>query len=434
MNELASALNDTLDGCVVGRALSDLGRRMYFPKGVVAQTAEAAEHAHRFDATVGIAATDGEPMYLPSVGALVGNLSPEEAFAYAPTGGIRPLREVWRDAMLSKNPSLNGQFSLPLATSGLTHAILLVSDLFVGEGDVVLVPDLFWGNYRLIFAERSRAVLRTFPLFPVDQQQPSGMDLAALDAALEAVAPGSKAAVMLNFPNNPTGYSPRSDEADQLVACLRRHAERGVTVVAICDDAYTGLFYEPDVFSESVFAPLAAAHDNLLAVKIDGATKENYAWGFRVGFISFAGAGVSAAQLEALEKKVMGAVRSSVSNSSRLAQSVMLKAMQSAHFERERTANFAAMAERYAAVREVVTGRDEGGLRPLPFNSGYFMTLRLERGGSEALRTSLLHQRGIGTISVGDDYLRVAYSAIKPADIPALFDEIYSAAAELKAS
>ena len=433
MNELAIALNDTLDGCVVGHALSDLGRRMYFPKGVVAQTAEAAEYAHRYDATVGIAATDGEPIYLPSVGSLVADLSPVEAFAYAPTGGIIPLRKIWRKALLQKNPSLSGQFSLPLVTSGLTHAILLVSDLFVGEGDVVLVPDLFWGNYRLIFGERSRAQLRTFPLFPVDQQQPTGMDLPALDAALADVAAGAKAAVMLNFPNNPTGYSPRTDEVGQLVACLQRHAERGVTIVAICDDAYTGLFYEPDVFSQSVFAPLAIAHENLLAVKIDGATKENYAWGFRVGFITFAGVSVTTNHLEALEKKVMGAVRSSVSNSSRLSQSVMLKAMQSASFEQERAANLATMAERYAAVRGVVTERDEGGIRPLPFNSGYFMTLRLERGGSEALRTSLLHQRGIGTISVSDDYLRVAYSAIKPVDIPSLFDEIYAAARELQA-
>ena len=433
MNELATTLNETLDGCVVGRALSDLGRRLYFPKGVVAQTAEAAEHAHRFDATVGIAATDGEPMHLPSVRALVADLSPAEAFAYAPTAGLPALRAAWREALLRKNPSLAGAFSLPLVTSGLTHAILLASDLFVGEGDVVLVPDLFWGNYRLIFVERSRAVLSTFPLFPAGEVRPAGMDLAALDDALGAVVAGSKATVMLNFPNNPTGYSPRSDEVDQLVACLQRHAERGLTIVAICDDAYTGLFYEPEVFPQSVFALLAAAHENLLAVKIDGATKENYAWGFRVGFITLAASGVTAEQLAALEKKLMGAVRSSVSNSSRLAQSVMLKAMQSAAFDREREANFALMADRYAAVREMVGGRDQGQLRPLPFNSGYFMTLRLEEGSAETLRTKLLHERGIGTISVGGQYLRVAYSAIKPADISTLFDEIYAAAAELAA-
>ena len=431
MDELARSLNERLEGCVVGNALSDLGRRMYFPKGVVAQTAEAAEHAHRFDVTVGIAATDGEPMYLPSVGGLVAELSPHEAFAYAPTAGLPPLRRAWQDAMLVKNPSLRARVSLPLVTSGLTHAILLVSDLFIGEGDVVLVPDLFWGNYRLIFVERSRAQLGTFPLFPLHQSQPRGMDLPGLDHQLGAVESGRKAAIILNFPNNPSGHSPRKQEAGELVACLKRHAERGVIVVAVCDDAYTGLFYESDVFPESVFAPLADLHENLLAIKIDGATKENYAWGFRVGFITFAGLGLQADHFAALESKVMGAVRSSISNSSRLAQSIMLKAMQSTDFEEERRVNFALMADRYAAVREVVDGRGEAGLQPLPFNSGYFLTLRVDGGKAEALRSRLLHERGIGTISVGDDHLRVAYSAIRPSDIPALFDEIFSAASDL---
>jgi aspartate/methionine/tyrosine aminotransferase len=435
MNELAVGLNNVLDGTVVGRALSDFGRRMYFPRGVVAQTAEASQHAHRFDATVGIAATDGEPLFLPSLARLVPGLSPTQAFAYAPTAGLVELRARWQQEIRRKNPSLGAAVasSLPLVTSGLTHAITLVADLFVGRGDTVLLPDMFWGNYRLIVSERCQATLQTFPLFRANADSDNSsaqLDLAALDQALIEQPAGGKVTVLLNFPNNPTGYSPLRAETDALCATLRRHAERGVTLVVVCDDAYTGLFYTADVFSESLFAQLAGAHANLLAIKVDGATKENYAWGFRLGFLTFAAPGLEAAY-PALEQKVMGAVRSSVSSSSRLAQSLMLQAMQTEEFEHERAANFRSMAERFEAVRETLQGRVAEVLRPLPFNSGYFLTLYVTAGRAEVLRQTLLHQRGIGTISIDDHHLRVAYSTIKPTDMRALFDEIYRVASEL---
>ena len=58
-------------------------------------------------------------------------------------------------------------------------------------------------------------------------------------------------------------------------------------LVVLLDDAYFGLFYE-DSIKESLFGLLADTHPNILPVKIDGATKENYVWGLRVGFITYA--------------------------------------------------------------------------------------------------------------------------------------------------
>ena len=64
-------------------------------------------------------------------------------------------------------------------------------------------------------------------------------------------------------------------------------AEAGCNVVAIADDAYFGLFYE-DSLKESLFGKLANLHPRILAIKLDGATKEEFVWGFRTGFITFA--------------------------------------------------------------------------------------------------------------------------------------------------
>ena len=53
MNALAEELNEALAGSVASRLLSDLGKRMYFPKGIISQSAEADERAKRFNATQG---------------------------------------------------------------------------------------------------------------------------------------------------------------------------------------------------------------------------------------------------------------------------------------------------------------------------------------------------------------------------------------------
>ena len=432
MSPIAEHLNRTLADTRIPRLLSDFGRRLYFPRGVVAQTAEAAQHAHRFNATVGIATDGSKPLFLDAIRALIPELDPAEIFAYAPTAGLPALRRVWLQEMRDKNPTLQGPVSLPVVTSGLTHGITIAADLLVERGDRVVVPDLFWGNYRLVVEERRQALLETVPLF--DGQ--GGLNLAALAAALDRTPAGDKVVVLLNFPNNPTGYTPSSAEMAALAGTLRDTAERGVALVVICDDAYFGLFYEGESCHESLFARLSQAHEGLLAVKVDGATKESYVWGFRLGFLTLAARGLTADHFAALEQKLMGAIRSSVSSSGMLTQSLLLRGMQAGTYQAEREANLATIAARYRRVREILAARAGAGepLQPLPFNSGYFLTLRVADGKAETLRQELLRRRGVGTISVGDDYLRVAFSTVADDDLEALFAEIYAAARELAGS
>ncbi|MBJ8193091.1 aminotransferase class I/II-fold pyridoxal phosphate-dependent enzyme, partial [Bacillus cereus] len=84
-----------------------------------------------------------------------------------------------------------------------------------------------------------------------------------------------KAIVVLNFPNNPTGYTPGVEEGKAIVAAIQEAAEAGINVVVVTDDAYFGLFFE-DSLHESLFGQLAGLHPRILPVKIDGATKEEF--------------------------------------------------------------------------------------------------------------------------------------------------------------
>lgn len=430
MNTLAEKLNSTLSGTVAERLLSELGRRMYFPRGILSQSAEARERAKRFNATIGMAYDEGKPLILDAIRDALPGLEPAEAVAYAPTPGVMSLRKRWKSEVEAKNPSLKGKnFSLPVVVPGLTAAISYLADLFIEPGDTVVVPDLHWPNYRLIIEERKMAAGLTYPIFAE-----GGFNVAGLEARLrEAGARRGKACAILNFPNNPTGYSPTLQEAEAIVSALRRVADAGTDLLIIVDDAYFGLQYEEGLLRESLFARLADAHERILAVKVDGPTKEDYVWGFRIGFVSFGGLGLGDERYEALVQKLMGVIRSSVSNSTAPTQHILLKALSSSGYAEQKARYRALLAERYWAVRNFLKGRDiPSCLEVLPFNAGYFMSFECRGISAEALRLRLLDE-GIGTVAIQDRYLRVAFSSVEARYLPELYGAILDAARALAA-
>ena len=131
--------------------------------------------------------------------------------------------------------------------------------------------------------------------------------------------------MILNFPNNPTGYSPTVEEAKAIAAVIKDSAEKGSKLVVFVDDAYFGLVYEDGIERQSIFTYLADLHENVLVVKDRGPTKEDYVWGFRVGFITYGIKGGEAGMYTALEAKTAGAVRGNISNAPNISQSLLLE-------------------------------------------------------------------------------------------------------------
>ncbi len=437
MNPIAAELNNTIErGNVHAYAmLSEVGKNLFFPRGILSQSAEAKEKAHRFNATIGMATEKGRTMHLSTVMASLQGLKPEEALSYAPSFGVLPLRKAWKEEILQKNPSLRGaRISLPVVTHAITHALSVVSDIWVDPDDVIILPDKIWGNYNMIFAVRNRATIVQYPLF--DQNR--GFNLSGFEACLRSQAANrGKIIVLLNFPNNPTGYTPTPPEANRLADIMTAAAENGTNILVVTDDAYFGLFYQEDTLKESMFARLVDRHPRLMAIKLDGVTKEDYAWGLRVGFVTYGitlDAADAAGVYDALEKKTAGCVRGSISSASHLSQSIALKSLQSEDYHGEKNKKFEIMRARAQEVKRVLADPKYGQTwEAYPFNSGYFMCLKLKSVDAETLRVHLLEKYGVGLISLGKSDLRVAFSCIVKEDISALFDTIYEAAADLTA-
>ena len=134
MNKLAIELNETLKGSVVDSLLSDMGKRLYFPNGIISQGAEAAKDAFLANGTIGMAVAGGTPIELDSYKKSMPSFNPRETVAYAKTAGNPDLRALWKEKIIEKNPSLAGKkISLPILVPGLTAVLSYVADLFVDE-------------------------------------------------------------------------------------------------------------------------------------------------------------------------------------------------------------------------------------------------------------------------------------------------------------
>jgi len=429
MHELAIELNETLKGTIVDEMLSDVGRRMFFPKGIVAQSAEAKQKATRFNATIGMATSHGQPMYLSDIynQFAENSLKPSEVFAYAAGGGDQELRTLWKQEMYKKNPSLDGKkFSLPIVTGGLTHGLSCLAQLFSQQGDTLVIPDLAWDNYELIFAHQNNVMIKTFPLY----SEEGGFNVAGMKHALASVT-GKKARILLNFPNNPTGYTPSQSEMAAIAEALIDLAEKGMKLMVLSDDAYFGLFFEQETERESLFSRLANAHENIFAVKCDAATKEEMVWGFRIGFLTYGSKGLTDAHYDALNKKTLGIIRSTVSNCDRPGQSLLLKAMKEGkNYAHDKEKARLEMERRYRTLISALSKHSGNTLlRPYPFNSGYFISFAC-KGSAEVLRTYLLDVYQIGCINIQDTTLRLAYCSVECDKIAELVDLVYQAAGE----
>lgn len=388
--------------------LSSAGRSLFYPLGIPAQSAEARGCA--IDATIG-QVTDGRGhgIVLPALAQALSSLELDEATLYAPQGGRKDLREAWRRHIQADAPDGPGPLTLPVATSGLTHGLCMVATLFARPGGPLLIPDPCWGNYVATFQRIFGARPRTWRLVREHPEPGRVLDIEAFRAALMALT--EPTTLILNFPSNPLGYSPTQDEATQVVRAI---SDSPVPLVVVCDDAYQGMVWEEDARSASLFHEVSRLDPaRVLAVKVDGATKELFYFGGRVGFLSFGAEGDAAL---ALEDKARASARATISTACSTSQAILARALQAPDLARQQHEIRQRLAARYTALRDALAERS---LRSLPFNSGMFAMLPVE-GDPETIRKRLIAE-SVGVIALPEaKALRLSYGSVSRDQIPAL--------------
>lgn len=399
----ADALNARLQAArpAAFAVLSDVGRRIHFPKGVPAQSAEA--RGCPVNATIG-QYTDGRGG-AAALRAIRDGLGPdlplEAAVLYPAQGGVPALRDAWRARLAATAGEGIGR---PLVTAGLTQGLATAADLFVDADTDVIVPDPCWGNYNLIFGVRRGGNLLRWRLLDGER-----VDVEGLRALLAART--RKTVLVLNFPSNPVGFSPTLAEAEAITAAL---ADCPVPLVVLTDDAYMGMVWDPGRMAGSLFDGIVAAgHAHVLPIKIDGATKELFFFGGRVGFLTF---GVDGEAAAVLEDKAMGVLRATTSTTAAPSQALVLRALHDPDLAVQREALLDRIRARHDRLRD---GLAAAGVQTLPYNAAFFVLVKV-RGDAEAIRKALLAE-GVGVVAFpAASALRVSYASVALEDIDTL--------------
>ncbi|MEC7986008.1 MAG: aminotransferase class I/II-fold pyridoxal phosphate-dependent enzyme [Myxococcota bacterium] len=410
----ATELNQLLkkDYPAASRLLTDFGKRLYFPKGVPAQAAEAKDCT--YNATIGQLTDDnGRALPMPVMAEKIRGLTAEEVFLYTPQGGRSDLRRLWKSKL---QKSITGTLSLPVVCCGLTHGLSICADLFVDEQTTVLLPSPRWGNYDMVFGIRRCGRI-------VDYQLMGGTapargwtwNLEGLAASLSQVK--GKAFLALNIPSNPGGYTPSEAEVDQLVRLLKRHP---YPLCIMLDEAYYGMEWEERCYKKSLFEKLSTLDkEKFLVVKVDGATKELFFFGGRIAFVSFNAKGQAAA---ALEEKVIACIRSTVSALPSPSQALVYSALSSERFDAEVHSIRAMLRERYQVLKDSLAN---SALDYWPFNSAFFALVATD-GCPEAMRKKLLSV-DVGVVSFKEaNAVRLSYSTLSKDSIPEVVRRIES--------
>ncbi len=431
--------------------LSDFGKEISQPPGIIEWSARAKKEAE-INATVGVA-TGKASEYMDSTSDDVGifhlsavqeqfsKFQPDQVFAYAPVVGIPLVRDNWKKwigfKLKDHNPAIESIITRPYAIPGITLGLYVLCRMFLSHGEKAVIPEKRWENYDAIIKRNIGSEIQSFTLFQDNRFNYEGLK----EAIIETAKNQDKIFVLLNFPNNPTGYSPDKKTAEKICSTLKEAVkESDKPLVVVTDDAYEGFVYD-DSLKYSIFAHLAELDKKILAIKVDGVTKELLFWGGRLGMITFAIPPYfgDKGKIEAeLENKFVGLIRATISNSTRIIQEGVASIVSEPNkFLQERERIVKAIGKRANAFKEKLEKNPCPEIIPDPFNSGFFAFLNIKGVPAETLADHLLKKYKIGVIPVenkkeGINGIRVTFSSVIIEDMPGLVAGINNAVADLK--
>ena len=401
---------------------SKLGENIILPQDVLIQSKETAAIPGAINATIGIATSNKKAMALPSINKVITEINNSEYLPYSPTPGLPKMRELWKEKILADNPSINKDFlSLPMVTTGITQGIDIAANLFSESGDALLLPNLFWQNYAQIYTIKLGNKIYKYNQFDENNE----FSISNFKETLYSINE-DKISLILNFPNNPTGYTPSDVELNSLVDVISTYAKenKNKQLIIVSDDAYFGLFFEKNHKTPTLSATYKLSeNENCLIVKLDGITKEFYSWGLRVGFITYYTKNDELRKI--LLEKTQGYLRSTTSSPSNLSQQIAVRLLDNKQSLEEKEINDKIIEERYNELKQAISTEQLDQLvRVLPFNSGYFFTIKLPSNiNAHEFRLKFLNEYKYGVYSMDDDHIRIAFSCLDKELIPELINK-----------
>ncbi|MDO4903865.1 MAG: aminotransferase class I/II-fold pyridoxal phosphate-dependent enzyme [Limosilactobacillus sp.] len=187
---------------------------------------------------------------------------------YAPSRGSMEIRQAICDYLQKTRQVQYDAASEVIVTIGATEAITATTFALLNPGDKVIVPtpifSLYFPSVSLTGAE------------PVKVNTSDDGFLLTAERLEEELSKHGEAvkAIVLNYPNNPTGRTYSRDELLALAKVIKEHH-----LIAIVDEIYSELVYDQEFASLATILPEQT-------ILISGLSKSHAMTGYRIGFMA----------------------------------------------------------------------------------------------------------------------------------------------------
>jgi aspartate/methionine/tyrosine aminotransferase len=442
-------------------AFSEIGKRIFLPNGIFYWSGRAKKEAEIIG-TIGSAygferdfidggSSDWLPCYLNEISEYT-NLNVKEIVPYASIGGLNEIREIWRNWVIRKAnydkkkeshllANLEKYITTPVITAGVTNGIFQACTLFLNPNEFIITPNKRWGNYDNIIEKFVGGKIKYFEFFK-DQN----INLTSLELAINEVAKvQDKIVLILNFPNNPTGYVPTREETKNLVNLLQEKQKTlNIPMIVIVDDAYEPYIYSDKSLVRSIFYDLLQLEEDIIPVKLDGITKELLIYGGRIGFTTY---GLKPSwvknddELEILKtefhNKLEGFNRATISSCNHFYQIITQKLFKEKgidSFLSSRKKVVELLKERFESINSELNTIKNPDISIDPNSGGFFLFVNLNPNKIKAAEFAdhLLKEFKVGVIPIEKpnekvNGIRIAYCSIDLLKIPELVKRIEKA-------
>ena len=436
---------------------AEIGKRIFLPDGIFYWAKRAKEEAELIG-TLGAAygfekdfiiggKNEWLPCYLKEI-TEYSNFTVKEIVPYTSIGGIQETRNIWKEWIVQKSLYSNKEnvlfsrltkyITTPVITGGVTNGIFQACTLFLNPSDYIILPNKRWGNYDNIIRKFIGAKIKAFEFFKNDR-----INIEGLKTAIEDVAKiQEKIVILLNFPNNPTGYVPTTEEGSTLVDILKEsQLTHEKPIIVLVDDAYEPYVFKDNVLNRSIFYDLHQLDENVIPIKLDGITKELLIYGGRIGFITLGlkpnwieNNGELQILKDEIHNKLEGFIRATISNCNSFYQVLIHKLFHEKGIEqimqsRKEVQNL--LKERYECINSELVKMNNPNISIDPNSGGFFVFLNLNPDKIKATEFAdrLLKEYKVGIIPVerldeNINGIRIAYCSIDLREIPELIKRI----------
>lgn len=372
----------------------------------------------KINATLGMLFDDeGCFLTFPSVKETIDAIPPADKYTYAPVDGGKNYHEAVKSWVFGKERErLEKNFHIGItAAAGGTGAISNTFSNYLDEGEAILAPDIAW-VYKRIAAEFGIHT-ETYPLF--DDKNRFHME-ALKKKATEIAQKQKKLLLVMNDPcHNPTGYSLRDEEWEELIDHLNKIAEENIPIILLHDIAY--LDYDPRGREKSrkAFGRYTAFHENILPIIAFSGSKTFGLYGLRIG--AQIALSKKKGEIEAFRHATQVSSRAKWSN----APKIGIALVQELLHDKEKTETFQKELQEAASVlaqrgERFMKKAKEENIPHHPYTGGFFVTVPLDDPEKKAEE---LKKKGIFVVAK-KDLIRIALSAVTPEDIDVLIDEL----------